>query len=58
MTSPVEDHHLTAADLGQAVDRRRHVGRAGIVAGPDDHAVVRVVGDGRRDRAPLEAEAR
>ena len=35
-----------------------HVARAGLVARADDHAVVRVVRDRRRDRAACEPEAR
>ena len=52
--------HLAAADrddasaeLGEAGDRERHV----VVAHPHDDEVVRVVGDGRGQRAALQARA-
>jgi hypothetical protein len=52
--TPVEHGHLSAAQLGQAGDGDRHVGPRGTDA--DD--VVGVVGDGGRERAARESEAR
>ena len=49
----VLEHHDAAADLGQARDAARHV----VVVDADHDDVVRVVGDGRRERAAAQAEA-
>ena len=48
----LDDDHA-AADLGQARDRAGHV----VVVHADDDDVVRVVGEGRGERARLEVEA-
>ena len=47
---------MAALKLGQPRHGNRHVARSAVVARADDHAVVRVVADGRSHRAPLQTE--
>ena len=54
----VEHRDLTAAELGEPGDGDGHVGRSGRSARADDHAVVRVVRDRRRDRTAGQPEPR
>ncbi len=53
---PVVHEHLAAADFGESLHGRRHVGRSARITRPHHHDVVRVMAHARSNRATFEPE--